>query len=247
MAIIEQLPSEVQFPMMKILGQFREDVLDTVTKVDFRRLEGVVSVLGDKVLELAEAQNRTETRVEELAEAQKRTEQRVEELGVAQKKTEQRVEELAVAQKKTEETLKEVVKRQDKMGKELGGLASSFGYFLENEAIKFLPSLLKKEKNINIEVMDRRFIVCADGKDDEINIYGEGTENGKKVYVIGESKSQLGKKDIDRFQKLVQRVSGHVRAKVYPLMVTHSAHPSVEIYAKKTMPELDIFKSYALK
>ncbi len=63
-----------------------------------------------------------------------------------------------------------IVKSQDKMAKELGGLANSFGYFLENEAIKFLPGILKKEKNIHIEVMDRRFIVYADGKDDEINI-----------------------------------------------------------------------------
>ncbi len=253
-ALIEQLPIEVQFPMMKILGQFREDMLDTVTKTDFKRLEDVVSVLGDKILELAEAQSRTEKRVEklaevqqELAEAQKRTEQRVEELAEAQKRTEQRVEELAAAQTKTEETLREVVKRQDKMSKELGGLANSFGYFLENEAINLLPGILKREKNIDIKVMDRRFIVYADGKDDEINIYGEGLENGKKIYIIGESKSQLGKKDIDRFQKLLQRVSGHVSAKVYPLMVTHSAHPSVELYAKKAMPELDIFKSYTLK
>ncbi|MCX8061565.1 MAG: hypothetical protein N3D16_03175 [Anaerolineales bacterium] len=43
--------------------------------------------LPDVVRELAEAQKRTEQRVEELAEAQKRTEQRVEELAVLQKQT----------------------------------------------------------------------------------------------------------------------------------------------------------------
>ncbi len=259
--VIQEFPIEIQFPMMKIMDKLRGEILDTVTKSDFKRLEDVVSLLSDKMLELAEsqkrtgqrmeeladAQKRTEQRVEELADAQKRTEQRVEELADAQKRTEQRVEELAVSQKKTEDTLREVVKRQDRMSKELGGLSNSFGYFLENEAIRFLPGVLKREKNIDIKVMDRRFIVYADGKDDEINIYGEGLENGRKVYVIGESKSQLGKKDIDRFQKLVNRVSQHLGAEVYPLIVTHSAHPSVEIYAKKTMPELGIYKSYALK
>ncbi len=272
--LIEKLPLEMQFPMMKILDQLREDLTDTVTKADFSRLEGVVSVLGDKTLELAEAQKRTEQcvgelaegqkelveaqkrteqRVEELAEgqkelveAQKRTEQCIEELAESQKKTEQCIEELAESQKKTEKSLQQVVKRQDRMGKELGGLSSSFGYFLENEAIRLLPGILKREKGIDIKVMDRRFIVYADGKDDEINIYGEGLENGKKAYVIGESKSQLGKKDTDRFRKLVRRVSDHLNSEVHPLIVTHSVHPSVAAYVRKVMPELRIYQSYEL-
>jgi len=287
--LIEELPAELRFSMMKIIDQLRGEFSDRVTKTDFKRLEDVISALGDKMLELAEAQKRTELRVEELAEAQKRTELRVEELAEAQKRTELRVEELAEAQKrtelrveelaeaqkrtelrveelveaqkrtelrveelaeaqkKTEETLREVVKKQDRMAKELGGLSNSFGYFLENEAIACLPDILKKKKSIDIQVMDRRYIVYADGKDDEINIYGEGLENGEKVYVIGESKSQFGKKDADRFQKLIQRVSGHVRAKICPLIITHSAHPTVEAYAKKIIPGLEIYKSYEMK
>ncbi len=50
------------------------------------------------LVELTEAQRRTEQRVEELAEAQRRTEQRVEELAEAQRRTEQRLEELAESQ-----------------------------------------------------------------------------------------------------------------------------------------------------
>ncbi len=231
--LVEELPAELRFSMMKIIDQLRGEFSDRATKSDFNRLEDIVSALGDKMLELAEAQKRTELRVEELAEAQKRTELRV--------------EELAEAQKRTEETLGEVVKKQDRMAKELGGLSNSFGYFLEDEAIASLPDILKKKKGIDIQVMDRRYIVYADGKDDEINVYGEGLENGKKVYVIGESKSQFGKKDADRFQKLIQRVSGHVRAKIYPLIITHSAHPTVEAYAKKIIPELEIYKSYEIQ
>ncbi len=245
--LVEELPAELRFSMMKIIDQLRGEFSDRATKSDFNRLEDIVSALGDKMLELAEAQKRTELRVEELAEAQKRTELRVEELAEAQKRTELRVEELAEAQKRTEETLGEVVKKQDRMAKELGGLSNSFGYFLEDEAIASLPDILKKKKGIDIQVMDRRYIVYADGKDDEINVYGEGLENGKKVYVIGESKSQFGKKDADRFQKLIQRVSGHVRAKIYPLIITHSAHPTVEAYAKKIIPELEIYKSYEIQ
>jgi type I site-specific restriction endonuclease len=79
-----------------------------VTKEDFSELKSIVS-------ELAEAQKRTEIRVEELAEAQKRTEIRVEELAEAQKETKRELKELAEAQK---ETQKEVT-RLDRTMQEL--------------------------------------------------------------------------------------------------------------------------------
>ena len=90
---------------------------------DLRELKRVVQ-------ELAEAQKRTEVRVEglaarveELAEAQKRTEQRVEELAEAQKRTEQRVEELAEAQKRTEQRLEGLAQAQEAMAQALASLA----------------------------------------------------------------------------------------------------------------------------
>jgi hypothetical protein len=69
---------------------------DVATKTD-------VDELKEALHRLAEAQARTERRVEELAEAQRRTERRVEELAEAQARTERRVEELAEAQRRTEE------------------------------------------------------------------------------------------------------------------------------------------------
>jgi prefoldin subunit 5 len=72
-----------------------------------------------RVEELAEAQRRTEQRVEELAEAQRRTEQRVGELAEAQRRTEQRVEELAEAQRRTDERLHELTERTDRRFQEL--------------------------------------------------------------------------------------------------------------------------------
>jgi DNA repair ATPase RecN len=80
--------------LASILDSLYQDVKQTVTRADFQELQGVVR-------ELAEAQKRTEqrldslaARVEELAQAQKRTESRVEELAEAQKRTESRVAEL---------------------------------------------------------------------------------------------------------------------------------------------------------
>jgi hypothetical protein len=65
--------------------------------------------LPDLVRELAQAQARTEQRVEELAQAQARTERRVEELAQAQARTEQSLKELAQAQARTEQAVSELV------------------------------------------------------------------------------------------------------------------------------------------
>jgi len=129
-----------------------------VTREDFSELKAIVR-------DLAEAQKRTEIKVEELAEAQKRTEERLEELAEAQKRTEQRVEELAEAQKNTEERLANLTEEVRKLAQglnrtreDLGGLARSFSYAFENEAYRMLPGVLTRygieveEKIVRAEV-----------------------------------------------------------------------------------------------
>ncbi|MEW6528226.1 MAG: hypothetical protein AB1444_16355 [Spirochaetota bacterium] len=100
-----------------------------VTKEDFSELKSIVRDLAEaqqrtekRLEELAEAQKRTEEaqqrtekRVEELAEAQQRTEKRVEELAKAQQRTEKRLEELAEAQKRTEEAQQRTEKRLEEL------------------------------------------------------------------------------------------------------------------------------------
>ena len=75
------------------------------------------------------------------------------ELAQAQKKTEERVEELAQAQKRTEMEIQGLTRELKKTRSELGGLASSVGYALENEAFRALPSFLGEK--YGIEVVDR--------------------------------------------------------------------------------------------
>ena len=232
-----------------------------VTREEYDQLRSLVMQLlkaqvrtEEKLAELAEAQKRTEARVEELAEAQKRTDERldslalrVEELAEAQKRTEARVEELAEAQKKTEEILQGVIKEQKNMKKEIGGLSATIGYTLENRAISKLPKILEKDFGIHIDLMDRRFIEYPDGQEEEINIYGEGRSNGDLIYIIGESKSQLGKKDVDKFFKRLGRLSTFFRGKIIPVLVTHLVRPKVERYAIGKIQGLLIYKSFQLE
>jgi vacuolar-type H+-ATPase subunit I/STV1 len=103
-----------------------------VTRADFDDLKDVVKELAEaqkrteyKLEELAEAQSRTEVRLKELAEAQKRTEARMEELAEAQSRTEARLEELAEAQSRTEARLEELAEAQSRTEARLEELAEA--------------------------------------------------------------------------------------------------------------------------
>ena len=115
----ESLGEAAAKSLAQTLGTMFEELKNTVTKEDFRILresiDGNMSRLDTAIVGLAEAQVRTESRVEELAVAQQRTESRVEELAVAQQRTESRIEELAEAQKRTESRVEELADSQKEL------------------------------------------------------------------------------------------------------------------------------------
>jgi hypothetical protein len=105
--IFEAFPSELRLPIARLVDTLREEL--GTSRADIDALKAIVR-------DLAQAQARTEVRLEELAQAQQRTERRVEELTEAvqklteaQQQTELRlerlegvVEQLAQAQQRTE-------------------------------------------------------------------------------------------------------------------------------------------------
>ncbi|BER91381.1 hypothetical protein M15_01250 [Atrimonas thermophila] len=202
-----------------------------VTREDFSELKGIVAELAQAQRDLAEAQKRTEARLdgltvkmEELAEAQKRTEQRVEELAEAQKRTEQKVEELTEAQKRTEEvrTLAVGLKRTRE---DLGGLSRSFSYAFENEAYRMLPKLLEEKYGIRV----KEKIIRTDIGNQEVNFLARAEKEGREVYLVGEAKLRLddGKKRKDVWKELEEKVKAvkeeYGEVEVVPFLVTHFA------------------------
>ncbi|MEJ5366014.1 MAG: hypothetical protein WHS86_12995 [Desulfosoma sp.] len=186
-----------------------------------------------RVQELAEAQKRTEQRVEELAEAQKRTEKRLDELAEAQKRTEARLERLAEAQAKTETELRKLVQEHRKTREQLGGLAHTVGYRLEDEAFKALPALLKRD--LGVEVLGRLkrdFLEIGKDRYLEVNIYGTGMHDGAECLIIGEAKTQLKKKDVDTFLQKAGQVASLVPKEQVRLLVTYQASPPVQKYVR---------------
>ncbi|MHB1665572.1 MAG: hypothetical protein ACYCT7_10010 [bacterium] len=216
-----------------VLSQIYEDVANTVTKVEFKELRDIVA-------ELAEAQKRTEQRLDsliikvgELAEAQTKTEQRLDSLTI-------KVGELAEAQTKTEKEIRG-------LAKQVGGLSMAVGYGIEDKYIPIMDDFVLKQYGVVAKTVERKFIEYKDGTYDEINLYIEGETNGKKIYIIGESKAQPGKKDFDRFDTMLKRFKNNFNTELKAFVIGYQFSPEVERYAKAEYPNIDFFKTYQIE
>ncbi len=220
-----------------VLVELADIVNETVKAKDFNELKSIVADLAKAQKELAEAQKRTEQRVEELAEAQKASEVRLTKLELV-------VGELAEAQRKTEEELRRLIKEHERTREIVAGLSDTVGYGLEDKIMPYISDFAKKEFAIETLLIDRRNIVYPDGRFDEVNIYVEGIKDGEKVYMIGECKARHGKKEIERFAELLKKVKGYLNAPVYSFVVGYSYSPEVEKYLEEKYPEIKIMKSF---
>ena len=84
-------------------------------------------------------------------------------------------------------------------------------------------------------------------KDVELNIFGTGEKAGEKWFIVGEGKSRLGNKDVDRFLKLLNRLktAGVTGEHVLPVIVTHSTRPQVQEYAEEN--GIEVIWSYEVE
>ncbi|MGH9842170.1 MAG: hypothetical protein ACREEM_25745, partial [Blastocatellia bacterium] len=154
--------------------------------------------------------------VEELAEAQKRTEVRVEELAGAQTRTEEEIRKLTISHIQLEKTVGAM--RQD-----IGGVANTIGYMLENEAYRHLPKLLAAQHNIHLSSRIIRQQIGAE----EINFLAEGKRGKTPILIVGEAKSKLAPKHLTQLKRKVEEVAAHHPAaknrEIVPVMVVHFA------------------------
>ena len=231
----------------------RLDRFEAQTAKRFGELTEAQARTEQRLEELAQAQTRTEKRLDrfeaqtakrfaELTEAQARTEQRLEELAKAQTHTEKRLAKLTEAQTETEDTLKKLIihvenveKRAIENSRQLGGLAMTVGYSLEDRAYKALPELLKRDHNLILEErLTRKYVVDNKACHLEVNILGQARRNGQLVTIVGEAKAQLSKREVDRFiRRKLHRLKG-VYDPIFPVLVTYMiTEPAVEDYCKE--------------
>lgn len=118
------------------------------------------------------------------------------------------------------------------------------GYGLEDKIIPYMFDFGKKEFGVDVTSVERKYVFYPNGQHDEINIYAEGTKDGRPAFIFGECKAQPGKKDMARFAKLGERLKDVVHGDHYFFMAGHQLHPDVEIYAAEKFPHIHLYKSY---
>ncbi|WJI24067.1 hypothetical protein MZ909_12850 [Thermosynechococcus sp. B0] len=198
-ALEEKLRTAFSPEQAHLLAEVIREAYDDLVKAkDFNELKAIVA-------DLAQAQKRTEERVDqltltvaELAQAQKRTEERVEELAAAQKRTEERVDQLAAAQERTERAVKQ-------LARQVGGLSEALGGSLEDLALEVVPEILEYRWGMEIEFCDRDTLPLRNGEY-EFDLVIRGQVAGRPILVLGEVKSNITESEVERFLNLVAQV-----------------------------------------
>jgi hypothetical protein len=181
-------------------------------------LETRIDRLEDALARLAEAQARTEERVGRLEDAVAR-------LAEAQARTEVRLEALAQAQARTENALLALTQQ-------VGRLAETIGFTLEDLAREVTPPHLARYHATHVHRLDRRFFV-VDGGDVEIDLYGEGQQDGRPIVVIGEVRSRIYGRDVEGATRQAERLRPHLPAAPLVVLFGFVIHPSARAAAQR--------------
>ena len=213
-------------------AQARTDAtLEKLTQAQARtdaRMDRVEATLE----KLVQAQARTDATLEKLTQAQARTDARMdrveanlEKLTQAQARTEIALQELAEAQARTEVALKH-------QQRHLSGLGEVIGFGLEDIAKTVVPGYLQRHFGIDLEgplgdELARRFFQ-VNGQPVEIDLYGEGSRDGRRVVVLAESKSRIGGTEVHRFARKIASVEPLLEGEIWRIMFGYYIHPSAQ-------------------
>ena len=200
------------------------------TKAELNELTGAVN-------QLAEAQQRTEVRVEELAGAVNQLTGAVNELSgtvnelsgtvnqlsgavsrlaEAQQKTEERVEELADAQKRTDWAVAD-------LAKQVGGLSNALGGSLEDFACDLVPEILENRWQMVTKSAGPEDLTDG-GRHREVDVVVRGEIEGKPVTVVCETKASVSTAEVTKFLKVVAKIrSRHPNDDIRPLFFGYKA------------------------
>ncbi len=222
---VDQLTQDVSI-LTRRVDQLTERMDQLTERVD--QLTQDVSTLTRRVDQLTE-------RMDQLTQDVSILTRRVDQLTERMDQLTERVDQLTEDVRKLTGEMKNMKKEMAEMRKQLGGLSTTVGYTLENQAYRALPELLARDYGLRVEgALIRTFVRDEKGRPLEVNIYGQARKNGQTLTILGEAKAQLSKNDVDRFLRRKVRPLSNVFPERFLVLVTHMvSSPEVEEYARK--------------
>jgi hypothetical protein len=169
--------------------------------------------------------DRLEAVLSHLAEAQARTEESLRQLAAAQARTEARLEELAAAQARTDLSVQA-------LAQQVGRLADTIGFTLEDLAREVTPAYLAQHYNIHVPQLDRHFI-RLDGQELELDLYGNGQRDGERITVVGEVRSRIYGRDVEDAVRRTVQLAPQLAGTPMTVLFGFVIHPSARETAQR--------------
>jgi predicted nuclease with TOPRIM domain len=223
------------FDYLKPFVVLREDMEGV--KRALERLAEAQAKTEERVNSLEIAVGRLEAAVERLAEAQAKTEERVtrleaavERLAEAQAKTEERVNSLEIAVGRLEAAVERLADGMDKLRKQVGGLSETVGGDIEDIAYIVLYDVLKREYGWKVEPLERSWQEW-DGELIEVDVFGQAKDPAdpeRIIWIVGEAKHNLTIKEVERFVGVVERAARNLKGEIFPVCFCYRARPEVQ-------------------
>jgi hypothetical protein len=144
--------------------------------------------------------------VHDLADAQKRTEERVEEMQVTMQEMQATMQAMQASQQEMQGSLQEMQRAVTDLAKQVGGLSNAVGANLEDFACDLVPELLEKYWRFVTVSAGPEELTTADGVGREFDVVVRGTIDGRPVTVLCETKATVSTTEVSKFLRIVEKV-----------------------------------------
>ncbi|MCS6817978.1 MAG: hypothetical protein N0A16_06240 [Blastocatellia bacterium] len=110
------------------------------------------------------------------------------------------------------------------LAQQVGRLSEAVGFTLEDLAREVTPAYLAQHYGIQVRELERRFFTL-DGEEVEVDLYGEGWREGEPAVVIGEVRSQIYGRDVERAVRRAQGLRPQVVGTPVVILFGFAVHP----------------------
>ncbi|MGQ9721637.1 MAG: hypothetical protein ACUVXA_09990, partial [Candidatus Jordarchaeum sp.] len=161
--------------------------------------------------------------------------ERLGQLAEAQQRTEERLERLEVSMEHLVEAQRDTAKALSGLASQVGGLSDTVGFRLEDVARVMVPGWFERHMDITVEGELEPAYVGDGGLEVQVNLLGKGHRpDGEEVIIAGECKSRIHSKEVKTFAKVLETVKSAFKDKdVVAFMFGYLVHPTADVDAKK--------------
>jgi hypothetical protein len=118
------------------------------------------------------------------------------------------------------------------LAQQVGRLSDTIGFSLEDLAREMTPAYLAHYYKIQVTTLERRYFYIDD-EEIEVDLYGEGQQDGKAVMVVGEVRSRIYGRDVETVFQQASKLSSQLGKTPVTVLFCFAIHPSAQEAASR--------------